>query len=369
MRVLISGGGTGGHIFPALAVAQALAEIQPAADILYVGRRGGMEEQIVAGAGYRAEMIGIRGIQDEWYRNVPLLYSLPAAIARASGLIRRFQPQVVFGSGGYVVGAVGAAALLHRRPLVLQVPDAVPGRAIRRLSGRAFAVCSAFGETAQHLPGARVVLTGNPLRPEFVRRARELRAAPPRDVDRLRRLVVFGGSQGANRLNTAVAEALKDLLELPDLTVHHICGDLDFDQLHAMRIGLPSELGARYTVERFTAVMDQVLSGADLVLARAGGSIAELTALGLPMILVPYPYAGGHQRSNAEPLVAAGAAVLVPDAELSGIRLLREVNRLAGDPQLLTAMARNSLGLGRPDAAHDVARLVVEAAKVADAAA
>lgn len=365
MRVLISGGGTGGHIFPALAVARALTQRVPDIELLYIGRRGGMEEEIVPGLGLPLETLAIRGVQDDGWRNLPLLYAIPAAVLRATSLVRRFAPDVVFGTGGYVVGPVGAAASLVRRPLVLQLPDAVPGRTIRLLSRRARAVCVAFDASAARLPGANVVVTGTPLRPEFEAAAQKRRSGRQPQGLSLRRLAVIGGSQGARRINTALEEALKGLLELPGLTIHHVSGQLDYERLHAMRSGLSAEARERYTLEAFTPSLDTVLAGADLVISRAGGStVAELTALGLPMVLVPYPHAGGHQRFNAEPAVRGGAAAVVPDEELSGVRLLSEVKRLSGEPGAarLRSMAAASLALGRPDAAERVADVVLDAA-------
>jgi UDP-N-acetylglucosamine--N-acetylmuramyl-(pentapeptide) pyrophosphoryl-undecaprenol N-acetylglucosamine transferase len=321
-----------------------------------------MEERIVPERGVQLETIRIRGLQPEMWRNLPMAYSLPAAIARAAGLVGQFRPDVVFGTGGYVVGPVGIAAVLRRRPLVLQLPDAIPGRTISLLAPRARTVCVAFESSRAHLRG-RTELTGTPLRPEFAAAGRARRAAPRPWPDTPRRIVVFGGSQGAHRLNTAVAEGLKALLESREVEIHHVCGELDHDQLRAMRSGLPPELRQRYTPEAFSDDMEKLMVSADLVIARAGGSaIAEMTAVGVPMILVPYPYAGGHQRYNAEPVERAGAAVVVPDDEFSGVRLVDEVRRLGAVRGRLARMAEASLAFGRPDAAAAVARLVIEAA-------
>jgi UDP-N-acetylglucosamine--N-acetylmuramyl-(pentapeptide) pyrophosphoryl-undecaprenol N-acetylglucosamine transferase len=323
--------------------------------MLYVGRRGGMEEGIVPDHGMPMEGIDISGIQPQLWQNWRLAYQLPAAVARARSLIRRFDPGVVFGTGGYVVGAVGAGAILDRRPLYLMVPDAYPGRTIRALGPRARTVFSAFEATARFLPRASVRLTGTPLRREFWN-------LPERQARELRRILVFGGSQGARRLNRAVEEALKDLMELPGLSIHHICGAADHQQLQLFRRALPPGLQARYELETFSDNMVEVLQQADLVVARAGGSVAELTAVGLPMILVPGPFAGGHQRFNAEPLADAGAAIVVPDGELSGVRLAAEIRRLAADPSRLGAMAAASRAAGKPRAAIAVAQEMLEAA-------
>ncbi|MFN2463351.1 MAG: undecaprenyldiphospho-muramoylpentapeptide beta-N-acetylglucosaminyltransferase [Candidatus Dormibacteria bacterium] len=351
---MISGGGTGGHIFPALAVAQALAELEPGAEVLYIGRRGGMEEEIVPTHGLELETISIRGIQPEPWRNWRLPYQLPASVARAAGIIRRFRPTVVFGTGGYVVGAVGLAALLTQRPLFLMVPDAYPGKTIRALSSRARTVFAAFETTRNYLPKGTVEVSGTPLRREFWN-------LPERERTALRRLLVYGGSQGAHRLNRAVEESLKSLMEIPDLAIHHVSGRADHADLAAFREGLPEEARARYQVVPFDADMVGRLQEADLVVARAGGGVAEMIAVGVPMVLVPGAFAGGHQRLNADPLVAAGAAVVVPDEELSGVRLAGEVRRLATEPGRLAAMAGASRAQGRPQAALTIARTLLAA--------
>src|SRR5258708_13111825 len=181
---------------------------------------------------------------------------------------------------------------------------------IRGLGRGARAVCVAFGSSAERLSGHTVV-TGTLVRPEFAAAGRAHRSRP--GGGREFRLAVFGGSQGAHRLNTAVAESLKQLLEMPGVTVHHVCGEQDHGQLRAMRSGLDDEVRERYAVEPFSDAMPELLASADLVVARAGGSaIAEMTAVGVPMVLVPYPYAGGHQRLNAEPVQRPPPPALPP---------------------------------------------------------
>ena len=305
--------------------------------------------------GLDLETISIRGIQPEPWKNWRLPYQLPAAVARATRVIRRFDPAVVFGTGGYVVGAVGLASVLTGRPLFLQVPDAYPGKTIRALSGRARTVFAAFDATRGFLPRAQVEVSGTPLRREFW-------DLPERPRHELRRLLVFGGSQGARRLNRAVEESLKALMELPGLSIHHVTGQADHADLAAFH-DAPAEIQARYRVEAFEGDMVGRLQEADLVIGRAGGSaMAEMTAVGVPMILVPGPFAGGHQRLNAEPLADAGAAVVVPDEEFSGVRLAAEVNRIAAEPGRLAEMAVASRAQGKPRAALTIAQALLEAA-------
>ena len=321
-----------------------------------------MEERIVPEKGIEIETLRVRGVQDEAWRNLPLVVSVPLAVLAASRLVGRFKPDVVYGTGGYVVGPVGLAASLRRRPLVLQLPDAVPGRTIRNLAPRARAVCLEFESSAARLK-SRTEVTGTPVRPEFAAIGRSRRATPPAAGSGAFKLVVFGGSQGAHRLNTAVAEGLKPLLEIPGLVIHHLSGQGDHDDLRAMRSGLDDDVRDRYTLEPFSDAMAGVMGSADLIVSRAGGSaIAEMTAVGAPMVLVPYPHASAHQRFNAEPVAKAGAAVVVPDEEFSGVRLVETVKRLAGDREGLRRMAAASLDFGRPDAAETVARIVAEAA-------
>ena len=269
------------------------------------------------------------------------------------------QPDVVVGAGGYVSVPVVVAALAQRIPVVLLEQNAVPGRATRMLARRARVVAASFAETAAHLPHARVVHTGNPIRAE-------VRAITGRPVgDRLRSILVTGGSQGARRLNRAVAGCMVELLSNdPELSIVHQCGSLDYEAVARAAAALPPQLAARYTARAFFDDMAVRIAQSDLVVMRAGGSsIAECSALGRPMIVVPYPHAGGHQRHNAAPYVAAGAAMLIDDAECTPERLGAEITRAGRRPARAGArMAAASAALGLPDATDSVVRLIVEAA-------
>ncbi|MFN2569149.1 MAG: glycosyltransferase, partial [Candidatus Dormibacteria bacterium] len=284
---------------------------------------------------------------------------LPAAVVAALRMLRRFRPDVVVGTAGYVCVPVIIAARLFRVPFVLLEQNAHPGRAIRILSRRANLVASSFAETARHLPGVRVVDTGNPVRPEVARDA----PAPLRD--RCRHILVMGGSQGARRLNDAVAGLIRELLgEFPELAVTHQCGALDAEWAVPAAAALAAEVRGRYTVSPFIDDVAGAIREADLVVMRAGGSsLAECSALGRPMILVPYPHAGGHQAHNAEPYVRGGAALLIRDEECSAVRLGAEISRLVGDVGRWRTMAEASAGMGRPDAAERVVALLGEAVR------
>jgi UDP-N-acetylglucosamine--N-acetylmuramyl-(pentapeptide) pyrophosphoryl-undecaprenol N-acetylglucosamine transferase len=342
MRLLISGGGTGGHLSPALAVAQAFRAEHPEGELLMVGRAGGLEERLVPAAGFRLETLHVRGLdRDAPWKNLSLPWLLPAALARALRVLDRFRPQVVLGVGGYVMAPALAAARLRRVPYVLQVSEA-GGLANRMFRRGAAAACVTFARDLAGFRTPRTVLTGYPLRAGFARAAPRV---PPR------RLLVMGGSQGARRLNHAVWGALPELLERFEEVVH----------LTGRQGEREAQVFARpgYRPLPFSEEMPRLMSEADLIVCRAGvGTCAELTAVGLPAVLVPGTFGGGHQERNAEELVRAGAAVRLADADLSPSTLLEALAGLA--EERLRAMAAASADLGRPDAARAVVRVLEE---------
>lgn len=307
----------------------------------------------------RQEVITISGVDTSRPRSLVLfLWRTPFAVVHAARLIRAFRADVVVGTAGYVCVPVVIAARLLRVPVVLLEQNAVPGRAIRLLARWSRCVAASYAETATRLGGARVVVTGNPVRATVTE-------APPVPLgERCCRVLVTGGSQGARRLNRAVAGCVVELLEAhPDLTIAHQCGAAQATEAIGARDGLPQSLRERYQVRPFFDDIIERMRGCDLVVMRAGGSsLAEATALGRPMIVVPYPHAGAHQRMNALPYVRAGAAVLITDAECDGDRLRREIEALIGDPPRWREMAAASAAAGRPDAVERVVGLIREAA-------
>ena len=337
MRLLISGGGTGGHLMPALAVAQACRADHPDWPVLMVGKAGGPEERLVPEAGFELETVAIQGLdRDAPWKNVALPGVLPLALRRGLRIVDRFRPDCVLGMGGYAMAPAVWAARRRGVPYVLHEKDVRPGLATRMFAGRAAAVCTTLPGTERWLPGRRVELTGIPLRAGFERRSVSI---PPR------RLLVTGGSQGAHRLNTAVWSVLDALLERFEEVVH-VAGRQG--EAEVARLARPGYRGLTFTNE-----MPALMAQADLVVSRAGvGTIGELTAVGLPAILVPGTFGGRHQELNAAAVAGAGAAVSIPDREFTGGRLLRELDELT--PERLRAMAAASAALGRPDAAERV---------------
>jgi UDP-N-acetylglucosamine--N-acetylmuramyl-(pentapeptide) pyrophosphoryl-undecaprenol N-acetylglucosamine transferase len=327
--------------------------------VAVVGRRDGVAERLVVAAGLRLETLDVSGVDAGSPAGVARATTqLTRATVAARRLLRRMRPDVVVGAGGYVSVPVVVAALAQRIPVVLLEQNAVPGRATRLLARRARVVAASFAETALHLPHARVVHTGNPIRAE-------VRAIATRPIgDRLRSILVTGGSQGARRLNQAVTGCMVALLAGdPELTIVHQCGSLDHEGVARAAAALPPALASRYTLSAFFDDMAVRIAQSDLVVMRAGGSsIAECAALGRPMLVVPYPHAGAHQVHNAAPYVEAGAAILIDDKDCTPSRLGAEIKALVGDPARWRSMSAASTALGLPDATDSVVRLILEAA-------
>jgi UDP-N-acetylglucosamine--N-acetylmuramyl-(pentapeptide) pyrophosphoryl-undecaprenol N-acetylglucosamine transferase len=346
MRLLISGGGTGGHLMPALAVARALRAEDPAAEILLVGKKGGPEERLVPDAGFAFAGVRVHGFdRDAPAKNFRLL-GLPAAFASGIRILDRFKPDVVLGMGGYAMAPAVFAARFRRVPYVLHEKDVKPGLATRMFAAGAAVVCTTLPGTEARLPGVRVEMTGVPIRAGFEPRDP---AVPPR------RLIVLGGSQGALRLNTAVWSVLDRLLERFEEVIH-VAGRQGAEEVDRLR-------RRGYTGFAFTERIAELMGRADVALSRAGvGAIAELAAVGLPSILVPGDFGGAHQVLNAEAVAGVGGAAVVRDREFSGARLLAELDALT--PDRLRAMAAGIRTLARPDAARRVVAVLREVAAV-----
>lgn len=357
MRTLIAGGGTGGHLTPVLALAQELRRADPGGDVLVVGRRGGVAEGLVTAAGFRLKTLRVSGLDaGSPISVIRFAAQLPLAVRTARRIIRRFGADVVVGGAGYVSVPVVLAARSLRIPVALLEQNAVPGRATRLLARRDTLVAAAFAQTAAHLPRARVVDVGNPIRAEVL-------ATPLRVLgEHCEHLLVMGGSQGARRINQAVAGCVETLLgQHPGLRITHQTGALDAEEMEAARAALAPGLRQRWDQTPFISDVGQAIVAADLVLMRAGGSsLAECSALGRPMILVPYPHAGDHQRLNAAPYVLAGAARLIPDAECEPERVASEVTALLEEPSAWRRIAEASSRLGRRDAASRIVALLGE---------
>ncbi|HEY3759049.1 MAG TPA: undecaprenyldiphospho-muramoylpentapeptide beta-N-acetylglucosaminyltransferase [Solirubrobacteraceae bacterium] len=346
----IAAGGTAGHVVPALAVADALRA--QGAEVSFIGGERA-EAQLVPAAGYPLHRISVSGLS----RSNPLaalraLARAARAFVRARKLLTQLRPDAVMGGGGYVSGPVGLAALTRRIPLVLTEADSHIGLANRALAPFARRVCLAF--EPESAASERYRVTGRPIPPpQEDRAAARARFGVAQDETCV---LVFGGSLGARSINLAAVEAYAGAA----FHVLHVSGRRDYSEL----VGRAPAAGYDLIEYLDLAAFADALAAADLVVARAGGSLFEVAAHGAPAILVPYPHAAAdHQSTNARWMVKAGAAIAIPDDELSAARLARETAALLADPARLRAMAAASARLGRPDAAQQVARELLEAAR------
>jgi UDP-N-acetylglucosamine--N-acetylmuramyl-(pentapeptide) pyrophosphoryl-undecaprenol N-acetylglucosamine transferase len=330
------------------------------AEVSFLGTRERIEAELVPGAGYEIDFVQVRGID----RRNPLRAAraaMQAAGATGAALraIRRRDAAVVMGGGGFVAGPAGLAAVLDRIPLVLTEADSHLGLANRLLARRARRVCLAFPIAGRE--GERYVVTGRPV-PAAVLAADRAAARQRFGIaPEARCLLVMGGSQGARSINECAVAALAER-DGRDFDIVHVSGRRDFEQLEERLAAAPHN--QRYTLLAYEPDLGDTLAACDLVLGRSGGSIFELTAAGRPAILVPYPHAAaGHQTTNAAWMVEAGAAVAIPDDELSADRLLDEIRGVFDDDERLAAMAAASAALAMPDAARRIADQVLEAAR------
>jgi UDP-N-acetylglucosamine--N-acetylmuramyl-(pentapeptide) pyrophosphoryl-undecaprenol N-acetylglucosamine transferase len=343
MRVLIAGGGTGGHLYPALAVAHAFRAEEPDGALLLVGRKGGPEERLVPAAGFDLATVNVRGLdRDAVWKNIALPAIVPAAFLAGLRIVERFKPDVVLGMGGYVMAPAVAAARTRGIPYVLHEKDVRPGLATRFFAAGAAAICTTLPGTEKRLSNKRVEMTGVPLREGFEPRTPYV---PPR------RLLITGGSQGARHINEAVWGSLDELRKRFQGVVH-IAGRQGTE-------GVAQHASPGYRGLAFADDMAQLMGSADLVVSRAGvGTIAEITAVGLPMVLVAGTFGGGHQVDNAEAMAELGAAVSIPDGDLSPATLIATIDSLT--PERLRTMAKASSAAGRRDAAKRVLAVLHE---------
>jgi UDP-N-acetylglucosamine--N-acetylmuramyl-(pentapeptide) pyrophosphoryl-undecaprenol N-acetylglucosamine transferase len=352
---VIGAGGTAGHVVPALAVADAL-------------RAEGAEISFVGGDRAELELVPAAGYELHRVRVAPLPRGRPVqairagliaaqAVREARAVLSRLRPAAVLGAGGYVAGPVGVSAVVSRVPLVLAEADSHLGLTNRLLAPFAQRVCLAFPIEGRE--GSRYVLTGRPVPPP----ATDWQAARARFGIGLREscVLVFGGSQGARTINHAAVQAFAGA----HFRVIHAAGERDLADLQNLPpAGVDRVSGSHYDLRGYISNFGEALLACDLVVARAGGSIFEIAAHGKPAVLIPYPYAtADHQTANARYMERAGAAVVIPDQELTAPRLAHEVGRLLADRGRLAAMARASAALARPHAARDIAHELLAAAR------
>lgn len=351
MKVLIAAGGTGGHIYPGIAVANELMARSADNEIMFVGTARGLETKIVPESGFSLALINSAGLKNVGFSGkIKGLTVLPKSFIEAWRLIRDMNPDVVVGAGGYVSGPVVLTAHLMGRPTLIMDSNALPGFTNRQLARFVDKAALSFDAAAKFF-GKKAVVTGNPVRRSFFEIPERKPVAPFR-------ILVFGGSQGARAINKAVIESLPFLNELKgQITMVHQTGEADLENVAN---GYESANWGDVDVRPFIINIVESFDQADLIICRAGATTcAEICAAGKPAIMIPFPGAADdHQRKNSEALIEKGAARMIVQSDLSGERLANEIRSLLGDESELRSIGKAARSLARPDAAAASADLI-----------
>jgi UDP-N-acetylglucosamine--N-acetylmuramyl-(pentapeptide) pyrophosphoryl-undecaprenol N-acetylglucosamine transferase len=358
MKVLIAAGGTGGHIFPGIAVAKEIMHRDAESEVLFVGTARGLEKKIVPDNGFQLSLINSAGLKNVGLMGkIKGLSVLPRSLVEARRIIRQFRPHVVVGAGGYVSGPVLLMAAIMGVPTLVMDSNALPGFTNRQLARFVERAALTFEEALPFF-GKKGIVTGNPVRHEFFE-------VPAKQPEEQFHVLIFGGSQGARAINNAMIDALPHLGGYAErLTITHQTGEADFEKLRA---AYGSSAFGNADIRPFISEMFDEFAKADLIISRAGATTcAEMAAAGRGAIMVPLPTAADdHQRKNAEALQNAGAAKMILQTELTGERLAQELAALVDDREKVSAMAASAKKIARPDAAAATVDIIEELKRTA----
>lgn len=350
MRALIAGGGTGGHLFPGIAIAEEVVSRKAGNEVFFVGTRHGIEARVLPELGLPHAFIDIRGLKGtRWFGRLARVALIPASMVESLLIVRRFRPDVAIGVGGYASGPPMAAARVLGVPCVLLEQNSVPGATNRLLARISKVVFTTFGGGEAHFPSTRVLRLGNPIRRQLLDDSLRSERKPS---DRFR-LLVLGGSQGARGINDLMIGAAGRLArELSNLNITHQTGQRDVDRVASAY----REAGVRAEVVTFIDDVSGAYRAADLVVCRAGATtLAEVTVAKRAAILIPFPYAAdNHQEKNAEDIVDAGAAIMLRQRETTPDDLARHIASIASDPERRARMEAAAARIGRPEAARKI---------------
>jgi UDP-N-acetylglucosamine--N-acetylmuramyl-(pentapeptide) pyrophosphoryl-undecaprenol N-acetylglucosamine transferase len=361
LAVVIAGGGTGGHLYPGIAVARELLRREPDAAVTFAGTARGIESRVIPREGFALDLLRSSGLKGTSVAARARGFGLlPLSGIDAWGIVSKRKPNLVIGVGGYSSGPVVLAAALRGIPTMLLEQNAVPGLTNRLLAKVVSAAAVTFESTVSFF-GRRAFVAGNPIRQEFLSTTATDAAGGGSAGDAAPRVLILGGSQGAHAINMAMVEAAPRLATRGGVAITHQTGERD---LARVRDGY-REAGLVARIEPFLYEMDREMKNADLIICRAGATtIAELTAAGKPSVLIPLPTAADdHQRKNAEVLQQAGAAEVIEQGNLSGVALAERIAGLLGDPDRRQRMANAARALARPDAARVIVDRALELAR------
>ncbi len=366
MKLVLSGGGTGGHVYPALAVARQWLRLSPENQILYIGTEKGLERTIVTKAGFPFEKIEVQGFKRSLsLYNLQTIQRFVQGVRDAKRLLRSFQPDAVLGTGGYVAGPVLYAAHRLKIPIAIHEQNVIPGLTNRFLSRYADLIALSFPDTEKYFRASKnILLTGNPRASEVVQADPGKGWAAVSQPPGTKMVLVVGGSRGAEAINEAFLAMIPQLEALPDIHFVYVTGQVHYERIcrkAEQQLSLHPSIRKQLTILPFLDEMPEVLAASTLVVSRAGATmLSEVTALGLPSILIPSPYVtNNHQEKNALWLTESGAAVMIREHQLSAGRLFAELERLLKSPQCLQEMGRSAKKMGQPDACQKLCQALL----------
>lgn len=361
MKILISGGGTGGHIYPAIAIANELRERHPDWIIEFAGRHNSIEGRVVPPAGYVIHNLHVAGYERyySFFEKLSVIGRLAVSLKDSLVLLRKIKPDIVIGTGGFICGPILYVAGLKKIPTLICEQNVIPGFTIKTLSKRADVVCTAYEETSKYMVHPeRCVVTGNPVRKDFATIGRNEARTSLSLADGCRMILSFGGSLGAKTINDSVADMIAALKDRSDFYFYHITGRSSYeefmDRMH--EAGVDSDQMKNVTIAEYSNEMPTLLHAADLVIARSGAmTISEINYVGVPAIYSPYPFAANdHQMKNARASERAGGSITIADEDLTGEKLIETIRELYADPDRLAGMAKCSAQLGIRNSAERI---------------
>ncbi len=362
-RVILSGGGTGGHIYPAITIARELSKLDDV-EFLFVGTPHGMESRIIPEEGFAFASLEAAGLKRRLtLENVKILVKTASSLFTARKILKDFKPDVVIGTGGYVCGPILLAAALSHIPTLIQEQNVIPGVTNKILSRFVDKIALGYEAAQPRFPHPeKCIYTGNPIRPDILsaKRKEAREALGLTDDDFM--VLITGGSRGARTINTAMIGVHQHFKDQKHLCLYHVTGSLEYDKvMKALDADKDGHYGSASRIIKYEYHMPKALAAADLILCRAGAiSLAELAARGLPSILIPYPYAAeDHQTFNARVFVAAGAAKMIVDKYVTDKELIQDIEELKNHPDTLQSMAQAAETLGKPQAGQDIAKLAL----------
>ncbi len=334
MKILIAAGGTGGHIYPGLAIAEKIKKEQAEAEIIFIGSLVGMEKNIIPEHGYPIDYIRVRGFEKSLsLETLAAVKGLFDGMRDAKKIIAKYQPDLVVGTGGFTAGPLLLQASRKGIPTLIHEQNAFPGKTNRMLGKKVDRIAISFKEAAAYFPKEKTVLCGNPVGQAYFVNEREARRKKLELSDQDKMILIMGGSQGAGSINQAAIALMLYFQDDPNLSIFHLTGRNQYDQIKKEAEERGLDKNPKIMIQAYHQHLYELLGAADLVIARSGAmSVAEIAAVGVPSILVPYPMAAGnHQEFNARVLTDAGGGILIKDAQLNGTRLCKEVKGLLED--------------------------------------